>query len=101
MFYFRHQVKEDLLPEQHRGILVEQLNDILRQLQTDPAKIPVVHFTPDEVSSPTRERKERNESGSQVRLPLNYCLFQVFSYLNDIKILFMFCKSQTVPGFQI
>jgi hypothetical protein len=60
------QVKEDLLPEQHRGILVEQLNDILRQLQTDPTKIPVVHFTPEEVSSPTRERKDRNESGSKV-----------------------------------
>ncbi len=63
---FLVQVKEDLLPEQHRGILVEQLNDILRQLQLDPTKIPVVHFTPEEVGSPTRDKKERNDSGSKV-----------------------------------
>jgi len=56
------QVKEDLLPENHRGILVEQLNDILRQLQADPTKIPLVRFTPEEVMSPTRETRERNQS---------------------------------------
>lgn len=55
-------VKEDLLPENHRGILVEQLNDILRQLQADPTKIPLVRFTPEEVMSPTRENRERNHS---------------------------------------
>ncbi len=50
------------MPENHRGILVEQLNDILRQLQADPTKIPLVRFTPEEVMSPTRETRERNQS---------------------------------------
>ena len=55
-------VKEDLLPQQHREILIEQLNDIVRQLNEDPTKIPQVHFAPEQQSqqassSPSREKK--------------------------------------------
>ena len=49
-------VKEDLLPQAHRDILIEQLNDIVRQLKEDSSKIPVVHFPPEQVSSSSPNR---------------------------------------------
>ena len=53
-------VKEDLLPQQHREILIEQLNDIVRQLKEDSTKIPIVHFPPEQLSSssPNRDGKK-------------------------------------------
>lgn len=48
---------EDLLPQQHRDILIEQLNDIVRQLKEDATKIPIVHFPPEQVSSSSPNRE--------------------------------------------
>ncbi|XP_071746663.1 uncharacterized protein Wnk isoform X11 [Lepeophtheirus salmonis] len=55
-------VKEDLLPEQHREILIDQLNDIMRQLDENPNKIPIVHFPPEPSStnSPLNEKRDKS-----------------------------------------
>eukprot|EP00096_Caligus_rogercresseyi_P016222 TRINITY_DN87_c0_g2_i7.p1 TRINITY_DN87_c0_g2~~TRINITY_DN87_c0_g2_i7.p1 ORF type:complete len:1758 (-),score=704.72 TRINITY_DN87_c0_g2_i7:2270-7543(-) len=55
-------VKEDLLPEAHREILIDQLNDIMRQLEENPTKIPTVHFPPEPSStnSPLREKRDKS-----------------------------------------
>ena len=50
-------LKQDLLPQQHRDILIEQLNDIVRQLKEDATKIPIVHFPPEQVSSSSPNRE--------------------------------------------
>ena len=49
-------VKEDLLPQDHREILIKQLNDIVRQLDEDSTKIPVVHFPPEPSTSASPSR---------------------------------------------
>lgn len=49
-------VKKDLLPQQHRDILIEQLNDIVRQLNEDSTKIPIVHFPTEQLSSSSPNR---------------------------------------------
>jgi len=53
-------IREDLLAEQHRKILVEQLVDIVSQLTENPEKLPSVTFPPEECLSPTREKRERS-----------------------------------------
>lgn len=51
-------VKKDLLPQQHRDILIEQLNDIVRQLNEDSTKIPIVHFPTEQLSSSSPNRAD-------------------------------------------
>ena len=58
-------ISEDLLAEQHRGLLVEQLIDIAKQLTKDPQTIPQVTFPPEECLSPTREKRERSCDSSR------------------------------------
>jgi len=53
-------INEDLLAEQHKKILVEQLVDIVSQLNENPEKLPSVTFPPEECLSPTREKRERS-----------------------------------------
>ena len=55
--WFSFNLKQDLLPQQHRDILIEQLNDIVRQLKEDATKIPIVHFPPEQVSSSSPNRE--------------------------------------------
>ena len=70
-------IREQLLAEAHRTILVEQLADIVRQLGEDPETVPQVVFPPEECLSPTRERRERScdsgkppeEQGAQEESP--------------------------------
>ena len=50
-------ISEDLLAEQHRGLLVEQLIDIAKQLTKDPQTIPQVTFPPDDCLLSTRENR--------------------------------------------
>ena len=59
-------VKEDLLPQDHREILIKQLNDIVKQLEEDSSKIPIVHFPPEPTSSssPSRESAKKPSIGS-------------------------------------
>jgi len=57
-------VKEDLLPQQHRDILIEQLNDIVRQLKEDATKIPIVHFPPEQASSSSPNRDTGSGTGT-------------------------------------
>ena len=58
-------IREDLLAEQHRKILVEQLIDIAAQLAEDPETVPQVTFPPEECLSPTREKRERSCDSSR------------------------------------
>ena len=51
-------IREDLLAEEHRKILVEQLVDIVTQLTSDPDKLPHVSFPPEECFSPTRDKRD-------------------------------------------
>ena len=51
-------IREDLLAEEHRKILVEQLVDIVNQLTSDPDKLPHVSFPPEECFSPTRDKRD-------------------------------------------
>jgi hypothetical protein len=51
---------EDLLAEQHRRILVEQLIEIVKQLKENPEQLPFVTFPPEECFSPTRDKRERS-----------------------------------------
>ena len=59
-------VKEDLLPQDHREILIKQLNDIVKQLEEDSSKIPIVHFPPEPTSSssPSRESAKKPSIGT-------------------------------------
>ena len=60
-------VKEDLLPQDHREILIKQLNDIVKQLEEDSSKIPIVHFPPEPTtssSSPSRESAKKHSIGT-------------------------------------
>ena len=57
-------VKEDLLPQAHRDILIEQLNEIVRQLNEDPTKIPTVHF-PAEHTSSSPNRNEATKKAAE------------------------------------
>ena len=62
-------IREDLLAEQHRKILVEQLFEIVRQLKENPLKIPQAFPMIEECFSPTREKRERSiESVARVSL---------------------------------
>jgi hypothetical protein len=58
-------IREDLLAEQHRKILVEQLVDIVSQLTENPEKLPSVTFPPEECLSPTREKRERSSDSAR------------------------------------
>merc|ERR1719193_1206218 len=53
-------IREDLLAEQHRKILVEQLIEIVRQLNENPEKIPTAFPLIEECFSPTREKRDRS-----------------------------------------
>lgn len=53
-------IREDLLAEQHRRILVEQLIDIVKQLNENPERLPVASFPTEECFSPTREKREQS-----------------------------------------
>ena len=56
-------IREDLLAEQHRRILVEQLIEIVKQLNENPERLPVA-FPTEECFSPTRERRERSNDST-------------------------------------
>merc|ERR1719435_146312 len=58
-------IREDLLAEQHRKILVDQLVNIVSQLTLDPEKVPQVTFPPEECLSPTREKRERSTDSAR------------------------------------
>ena len=51
-------IREDLLAEEHRTILVEQLVDIVTQLANNPDQLPTVSFPPEECFSPTRDKRD-------------------------------------------
>jgi hypothetical protein len=59
-FYCQPCFSEDLLAEQHRRILVEQLIEIVKQLKENPEQLPFVTFPPEECFSPTRDKRERS-----------------------------------------
>ena len=59
-------IREDLLAEEHRKILVEQLVDIVNQLATNPDQLPSVSFPPEECFSPTRDKRDQSsEAGKE------------------------------------
>jgi hypothetical protein len=60
VFYCQPCFSEDLLAEQHRRILVEQLIEIVKQLKENPEQLPFVTFPPEECFSPTRDKRERS-----------------------------------------
>ena len=58
-------ISEDLLAEEHRQILVDQLVDIVRQLREDPATLPQVTFPPNGAQSygspPHKEEEDKEQ----------------------------------------
>ena len=58
-------IREDLLAEEHRKILVEQLVDIVNQLATNPDQLPSVSFPPEECFSPTRDKRDQSSEAAK------------------------------------
>ena len=53
-------IREDLLAEEHRTILVEQLKEIVTQLANNPDELPTLSFPPEECFSPTRDKRDQS-----------------------------------------
>jgi len=58
-------INEDLLAEEHRTILVEQLHDIVTQLANNPDQLPTVSFPPEECFSPTRDKRDPSSEAAK------------------------------------
>ena len=56
---------QDLLAEEHRTILVEQLHDIVTQLANNPDQLPTVSFPPEECFSPTRDKRDPSSEAAK------------------------------------
>ena len=60
---------QDLLAEEHRTILVEQLHDIVTQLANNPDQLPTVSFPPEECFSPTRDKRDPSSEAAKTEHP--------------------------------
>ena len=58
-------IREDLLAEEHRTILVEQLVEIVTQLANNPDELPTVSFPPEECFSPTRDKRDQSSEATK------------------------------------
>ena len=58
-------IYQDLLAEEHRTILVEQLHDIVTQLANNPDQLPTVSFPPEECFSPTRDKRDPSSEAAK------------------------------------